>query len=191
MSVSNAWKHFKTINYHKFLVARHCFKVGLYKQGLTHDLSKFSLTEFRAGAQFYQGNRSPNTEERFVKGYSAAWLHHKGRNKHHFEYWIDIVGNCDATLEGKQMPTRYVVEMFCDRVAASKVYQGAKYNDDSSLNYFRLEQSTGDLLIHPETSKLLEYMLTLLAEKGEEKAFKVIRETIVKPRYTVGEKGEF
>ena len=46
-----AWKHFKTITKHKFLVMRQCFKVGLYWQGLTHDLSKYSPTEFFVGAK--------------------------------------------------------------------------------------------------------------------------------------------
>ena len=81
--------HFKTITHHKKLVMEHCFKVGLYYQGITHDLSKFSPVEFLAGARYFQGNRSPNEAERAAKGYSSAWLHHKGRNKHHLEYWID------------------------------------------------------------------------------------------------------
>ena len=100
----NAWQHFRTISHHKVLVCRHCFKVGLYRQGIMHDLSKYSLTEFRVGVNYYQGDRSPNTAERSDLGYSTAWLHHKGRNRHHYEYWIDMKGNRDATLEGKPMP---------------------------------------------------------------------------------------
>ena len=84
-----AVKHFKTITKHRFLVMKYCFKAGLYWQGLTHDLSKYSPAEFRVGARYFQGDRSPNDIERREKGYSAAWLHHKGRNKHHLEYWID------------------------------------------------------------------------------------------------------
>ena len=42
-----AWQHFKTITTHKMWVMRYCFKIGLYWQGLTHDLSKYSPTEFR------------------------------------------------------------------------------------------------------------------------------------------------
>ena len=34
------WKHLKTITRHKWLVMQGCFQVGLYWQGLTHDLSK-------------------------------------------------------------------------------------------------------------------------------------------------------
>ena len=89
MQLINIWRHFHTITEHKIMVARHCFKVGMYWQGLTHDLSKYSPSEFWQGVKYYQGYRSPNNAEREDKGYSAAWLHHKGRNKHHYEYWID------------------------------------------------------------------------------------------------------
>ena len=99
----NAWQHFCTISHHKVLVCQHCFKVGLYRQGIMHDLSKYSLTEFRVGVNYYQGDRSPNTAERSDLGYSTAWLHHKGRNRHHYEYWIDMKGNRDATLDRKSV----------------------------------------------------------------------------------------
>ena len=56
------------------------------------------------GAKYYQGNRSPNEIERREKGYSAAWLHHKGRNKHHLEYWIDYSPEGDHALAGMKMP---------------------------------------------------------------------------------------
>ena len=68
---------------------QHCFQVGLYRQGLLHDLSKYSPKELLPGFRYFQGDRSPNDAERKAKGYSSAWLHHKGRNKHHLEYWID------------------------------------------------------------------------------------------------------
>ena len=105
-----AWKHFKTITTHKLLVMDGCFKVGLYKQGLLHDLSKYAPVEFLTGARYYQGDKSPNAVERVEKGYSEAWMHHKGRNKHHYEYWTDM------SLETKRyesvpMPRNYLVEM--------------------------------------------------------------------------------
>ena len=84
------WQHLKTITKHRWLVLKGCFRVGLYAQGLTHDLSKYSPTEFRMGAKYYQGTRSPNAAEREDKGYSEAWMHHKGRNRHHYEYWTDM-----------------------------------------------------------------------------------------------------
>ena len=58
-----------------------------------HDLSKYSREEFWTGVRYYQGNRSPNAAERETVGFSKAWLHHKGRNKHHYEYWIDVSVN--------------------------------------------------------------------------------------------------
>ena len=82
-------KHLNTVVHHKMLVMEGCWKVGLYRQGLLHDLSKFSPTEFLVGARYFQGNRSPNNAEREEIGYSSSWLHHKGRNRHHFEYWVD------------------------------------------------------------------------------------------------------
>ena len=50
--LTGAWKHFRTITYHKYLVMKGCFAVGLYRQGLTHDLSKYSPTEFLVGEIF-------------------------------------------------------------------------------------------------------------------------------------------
>ena len=85
-----AFRHFCTITKHKFLVMGGCFRVGLIRQGLTHDLSKYSPTEFLTGMRYYQGTRSPNAAEREDKGYSDAWMHHKGRNRHHYEYWTDM-----------------------------------------------------------------------------------------------------
>ncbi|MDO4290942.1 MAG: DUF5662 family protein [Eggerthellaceae bacterium] len=184
-----ARRHLKTINAHKIMVMRHCFRVGLYKQGLLHDLSKYTPTEFRTGMRYFQGTRSPNTAEREERGFCEAWLHHKGRNRHHYEYWTDVRGRGDGRIVGAPMPTRYVVEMFCDRVAACKVYQGAAYTDTSALEYY--EQGKSRYIMHPQTAELLEYMLHLLAERGEAEAFRVIREDIVRARYTAGAQGRF
>ena len=108
--MSKAWKHFKTITYHKYLVAKGCFRVGLYRQGLLHDLSKYSPAEFLVGARYYQGNRSPNNAEREAIGYSSAWLHHKGRNKHHYEYWIDY---STRDVAGRHGPCANALSIYC------------------------------------------------------------------------------
>ena len=182
----NIWKHFCTINHHKILVMRGCFQVGLIRQGLLHDLSKYSPTEFIVGCKYYQGNMSPNNAEREAVGYSSAWLHHKGRNKHHLEYWIDY-GIPDKEgphkgehkgLCGMKMPVNYVVEMFLDRIAASKVYRGAAYTDRDPLDYFL--GGKGQYLMHEETEALLEKLLIMLAKQGEEKTFLYIRQEVLK-----------
>lgn len=176
----NAWKHFYTITKHRHMVIKHCFKAGIFLQGCFHDLSKYSPSEFLVGVKYFQGNRSPNEAEREAYGYSKAWLHHKGRNKHHFEYWIDY-SPADRTLKPVKMPLRFVVEMFCDRVAASKIYQGNNYSDNHPLEYFI--KSKKMRLIHPETSDLLESWLVMLSEKGEKKTFDYIKESLKKQSY--------
>ena len=141
------WKHFKTITYHKYLVMRGCFKVGLYRQGIFHDLSKYSPTEFLVGAKYYQGNRSPNNAEREAIGYSSSWLHHKGRNKHHYEYWIDYSSkNISGGMAPAPMPNRYIVEMLMDRIAASKVYKKEAYTNRSYAR--KNEKSAGKASLH-------------------------------------------
>ena len=114
------WKHFCTITKHKFLVMKGCFQVGLYWQGIQHDLSKYGFTEFYLGCKYYLGTESPHNGERRAYGYSLAWLHHKGCNKHHMEYWTDFGPNKADGIIGMKMPKKYVVEMFIDRVCASK-----------------------------------------------------------------------
>ena len=175
-----AFAHFCTITKHKKLVLKECFRVGLYKQGLLHDMSKYSWTEFRVGCRYYQGTRSPNNAEREEKGYSSAWLHHKGRNKHHYEYWIDYSIVPGEGIVGQKMPVKYVYEMFMDRIAASKIYEGKSYTQHSPLEYY--EKGKDSYMIHPETRALLEYMLHMLDEKGEEFTFAYMR------KYMVGRK---
>lgn len=181
--MGNAWKHFCTITHHKNLVMAGCFKIGLYKQGLLHDLSKYSPTEFLVGCKYYQGNMSPNNAERKDKGYSLAWLHHKGRNKHHLEYWIDYgVSNENGKehrgMVGMKMPVRYVCEMFIDRISASKNYQKEQYTDHSALDYFL--KGKDHYLIHPDTEALLWYLLLMLAKRGEKETFAFVKNEVLK-----------
>ncbi|MCI6243098.1 MAG: DUF5662 family protein [Lachnospiraceae bacterium] len=181
--MGNAWKHFCTITHHKNLVMAGCFKIGLYKQGLLHDLSKYSSTEFLVGCKYYQGNMSPNNAERKDKGYSLAWLHHKGRNKHHLEYWIDYgVSNENGKehrgMVGMKMPVRYVCEMFIDRISASKNYQKEQYTDHSALDYFL--KGKDHYLIHPDTEALLWYLLLMLAKRGEKDTFAFVKNEVLK-----------
>lgn len=175
--MNKAVMHFATITKHRHLVRKYCFMAGLYWQGLTHDLSKYSPAEFLAGARYYQGNRSPNNAEREATGVSKAWLHHKGRNKHHLEYWVDYGLGDSVGLQGMLMPVNLVVEMFCDRIAACIVYQKEEYTDASPYEYY--ERGRKHLLLHPRTRKLLERMLRMLKERGEEETFRYIRRHIL------------
>lgn len=179
ITFAKAAGHLKTVLHHKKLVAEGCFQVGLYCQGLTHDLSKFMPEEMLNGFRYYQGGKqSPNNGERVMKGYSAAWIHHKGRNKHHFEYWTDY--NIEAAKKGEnpvqpvQMPRRYVAEMLMDRIAASKTYMKERYTDASPLAYY--QHGKAGKLMHAQSAKELEIMLRILAEKGERKCFHFVKD---------------
>ncbi len=168
----NAIGHFRTVTRHRHAVIRHGRKAGIFRQCLRHDLSKYSLKEFRQGVKYYNGSFSPNETERKEQGYSSAWLHHKGRNRHHFEYWTDY-NPVERRVKPVEMPLRYVAEMFCDRVAASKIYQGKNYNEAHPYEYFI--RGKENRFIHPQTSDLLESWLLMLKEKGETDTFHHIK----------------
>lgn len=174
-NMSDALGHFKTITRHRHMVIRHCMKAGIFWQGLGHDLSKYSPTEFLPGARFYSGTHSPNDGEREKYGYSLAWMHHKGRNRHHYEYWTDY-DPVTKRLEPVKMPFRCVAEMICDRVAASKIYRGDAYTQEYPLEYF--EKGAAPDNMHPQTRDIVRMLLTMLAEKGEDATFQFIKQKI-------------
>lgn len=171
--------HLKTINDHKAKVMELCFKCGLYKQGLKHDLSKYTWTELKTGFNYYQGFRSPINAQKEEQGYSMSWLQHKGRNPHHWEYWLD---NSPNGVIAVKMPFEYVAENFCDRVAASMIYQKENYRDDSALKYF--EDSLPALLLHPETKRQLHFLLRYLKDHGLDKTMRQLKKWIKEYRKT-------
>ena len=155
------WGHLSTITRHRHKVIAHCARAGILWQGLRHDLSKYSPTEFWQGVKFFDGTHSPTEDERRTLGYSLAWMHHKGRNRHHWEYWTDY------SVEEKRyvpvpMPRRYMAEMICDRIAASKIYNGPKYTDASPLEY--LQRGKMHDHMHPETHALLTRFMSQLRD---------------------------
>lgn len=158
---------------------RYCFRIGLYKQGLLHDLSKYEPVEFFVGCKYYQGDRSPNNAEREATGISRSWLHHKGRNKHHFEYWVDYVPGDEHIINGVPMPRKYVAEMVMDRISASRNYLGDKYDHTQPLSYF-LKSKERLWFIHPDTKRDLEALLRILNDHGEEVLLSYIKNVYLK-----------
>lgn len=159
--------HFKTVHHHRKLVRQMCFKCGMYYQGLVHDLSKYSLEEFLIQVKYFEGFRSPITHEKALTGHSKAWLHHKGRNKHHWEYWIDRQ-NKNEQLYVFPMPYKYMLESVIDRISASKTYKKDEYTDANPYDFFinSIEYNS----IHYITRKQISDYLLYLKENGEEKA---------------------
>lgn len=167
------FSHLHTVNRHRRLVRKNCFKVGLYYQGLVHDLSKYSPAEFWVGVKYYQGLRSPNVAERMTEGYSRAWMHHKGRNKHHHEYWTDYSIETGNILEFMEMPKRYFVESLMDRIAACKVYRGKTCNDSAALDYLLTRDS--EKYMNKNNREEMIRLLTMLSEKGEKEFFRYLK----------------
>ncbi len=153
--IKNVIKHTILILKHKWYVFVYCTKLGMPLRGLMHDMSKFSPTEFWESVKFYNGKRSPITFAKQTNGYSKAWLHHKGRNKHHAEYWVDDLAPNPTPI----IPYKYVVEMICDKLSASKVYQGKNWTKTSEIEYWRHERE------RIRINKHLEEMLTELFEQ--------------------------
>ena len=180
MLLHNFYGHLTTVLKHRHMVMLHCFKAGIIKRGLLHDLSKFSPTEFIPGVLYFQGNRSPNEQERETIGYSRAWMHHKGRNRHHYEYWTDYCPET-GTLDPVRMPDIFIFEMFCDRVAASKIYNKEKYNNSCPLEYFLKEKPKRR--IEAQTAAKLEFLLRMLQDKGEDATFRYIRRRVKQLRH--------
>ncbi len=138
--------HLITICKHKWWVFYHCYKAGLIWQGIVHDLSKFSFTEFSESVKYYTGTSSPIDNCKRAKGYSMSWMHHRGRNPHHYEYWTD---NYDSGTTHLMMPFKYATEMFCDNISAAKTYMGKKFTWEAELNWWHNKQKTAKM--HPNT----------------------------------------
>ena len=146
--------HLKTILLHKWYVGRECFKQGLYWQGIVHDLSKFSYIEFFYSAKYFNGTSTPIGREKIEKGYSLAWLNHKAKNKHHWEYWTDFY---DGVIKAVPIPEKYIREMACDMIGASKTYSKEKYRREMPWEYF--DERRDKFLMTDENKHLLEHYL--------------------------------
>ncbi len=169
------WGHLKTVNSHRYKVMKLCFKMGLYWQGLTHDLSKYHPVEFMNGVKFFTGKASPHVGERAFFGYSKAWLHHHNNNKHHVEYWTDI--SLDTGKANKiKVPTKYIAEMLCDRVAASQTYLKDKFTDRAPLEYYLSHIDENEM--HNDTRAQLEKLLCIMAESGSAEMFSTIKRMV-------------
>jgi len=162
--IINFFKHLHTINKHRFIVFKLCLKCGFAWRGLTHDLSKYSPVEFFEGVKYFtDGKRSPIINCKIKNGYSKAWLHHKGRNKHHSEYWVDLAAPTKAPI----IPFNYAVEMICDRIAACKVYEREKYTNMSAYYYWN--KTRDNEILNKRIQGFITEVLELLGAYGEKK----------------------
>ena len=161
-------KHLKTICKHKYWVFHYCYKAGIPWRGIVHDLSKFSPIEFFESIKYYQGTSSPIDACKKKNGWSAAWLHHKGRNRHHYEYWQDNFDNGGVPL---QMPYKDALELICDYLGAGKAYQGKNFTLESELEWWKNKKSK-NIAMHPQTIEFIDSMMRYFVAYGEYATFK-------------------
>lgn len=172
--------HLNTVRKHRRNVRKACFKMGLYKQGILHDLSKYTPVEFFPSVKFYSGKFSPNAVDKKLNGCSKAWLQHKGRNKHHYEYWVDYSIHEEVYAYGCKMPMKYLAEMLADRYAACIAYYGDEYTKADAYNYFDLEKDK--ILMHAESKAVIEKALIIMRDESEEAAFDYMKEMLKKTK---------
>lgn len=183
--IKNAIKHMRLVTEHKWNVFKLCIRVGVPWRGLLHDLSKFSPTELFESIKYYQGDKSPIPVCRREKGYSEAWLHHKGRNKHHVEYWIDSRAREYAVV----IPYKYAAEMACDKMAASIVYNGSKWNNSSEYDYWMKERAIS--IVNPKIDNFLTEIFSQVKEKGIKEVYTKRNFKEVYKKYCIDDKTEY
>lgn len=157
----NFLKHLKTVIKHKTCVAHYCFKCGLYWQGIMHDISKLAPTEFFESVKYYQGTSSPIDACKAEKGYSNAWFHHRGRNKHHWEFWVD---DFQKGMVPKKMPFKYALEMVCDYLGAGRAYMGDSFSIRDE--YYWWQDKRKIVVMHPDTRKLVDKLFSNMIKHG-------------------------
>lgn len=162
-TAQNAIKHFKKIVTHKYWVAHYCFQCGLYSQGILHDMSKFSPTEFFESVKYYRGISSPNDAAKKINGYSMAWIHHRGRNLHHYEAWTD---NYDQGTTTIKMPFRYALEMICDYLGAGRAYTGTKFSMENEMKWWKNKREVA--CMHEDTKKLIDVIFECMMKSSPE-----------------------
>ena len=158
--IKNLIKHTILVTKHRWVVFKLCCKVGEPWRGFVHDLSKFSPTEFWESVKYYQGNKSPIPVARRENGFSDAWLHHKGRNKHHLEYWVDPRAKEYAAV----VPYKYIAEMACDKMAASIIYNGKNWTQSDEYNYWLKEKEK--TILNPKVERFFDELFKQVKENG-------------------------
>ena len=161
MWIKKFFGHLKTVLTHKWWVFYYCCKAGIPLRGFVHDLSKFHHIEFFESVKYYTGTSSPIDACKKDKGYSLAWLHHKGRNKHHYEYWMD---NFDRGGEALPMPYNCMLEMLCDYLGAGRAYYGKSFTIEKEIDWWNVKKEYCSM--HDVTMCFIDDALRAIQSKG-------------------------
>jgi hypothetical protein len=130
---------------HKYFVFVECFKMGLFWQGITHDLSKLSPTELGPYSRMFYTDKKPIRDKTgYYKPYDTgneefelAWLNHTRKNKHHWQFWVLPHDRNDEGCEKIfDMPEKYALEMIADWMGAAK----AQRNNHTALEWYNVHK---------------------------------------------------
>lgn len=183
--VIKALKHIKLVMKHKWLVFKFCCKVGIPVRGFLHDWSKFSPTEFCESIKYYNGKSTPISAAKKEYGYSSAWLHHRGRNKHHEVYWVDFTSPAVAPV----MPYKYVAEMICDKLSANITYSGKEWTNASEYEYWLKEKER--VIINPKVENYLTEVFIQVKDNGIDKTLNKKNFKELYKKYCIDDKTEY
>ena len=183
--LKNVVKHFNLVAKHKYWVFKLSLKVGIPFRGIVHDLSKYSIIEFSESVKYYNGKISPLTVSREKNGYSNAWLHHKGRNRHHSEYWVDFKSPDIAPV----IPYKYILEMVCDKLAASIVYNGKNWTNSSEYEYW--QNAKKKEIINPKVVNFLDNVFSQVKENGIDKTLTKDNMKFLYKKYCIDDKTKY
>lgn len=163
------FKHLNLVNKHRWYVFKLSIKAGIPLRGLLHDLSKYSYEEFIISYKYFDGHKSPIKVMRNQLGYSTVWLHHKGRNKHHFEYWEDVTSEKRI---GVFIPYKYIVESICDKIAAGMAYKGKSWTKEEPLDYWNKKIKNNIVVKHPGSVEFTDIVLKKISDDGVDAGLK-------------------
>lgn len=163
ITFKNFIAHWRTVRLHRKWVRYYCRLAGIRWRGWKHDLSKYSPTEFLESVRYYQGTSSPINAAKAAKGYSNAWLHHRGRNRHHWAYWAD---NFSKGLIVHPMPVDDFTEMVCDFLGAGRAYSRDGFSYSNEYAWWLRERDKDCTAMNPVNKKMLDIIFADL-EKAE------------------------
>lgn len=177
-------QHLYTIGIHKWYVFKVCKDLNILWRGITHDMSKFSYQEFIPSARYFHKGVSPLKVMKIKDGYCLAWNHHKGVNRHHWEWWLDCT---EGNLYSICPEWKDILEMFADWVGAGIAYNSGKFYQEEPLNYLLLRKDLN--FMHPLLLNCSLAFLSAMADRGYNFAISTISQ--VKEIYTNGDKSPY